>query len=187
VAAVEKKLMKIEVRKLCEATKNDFYKVNCESNGLGWCNCVAWWCPTWDEFKDRTEAQNRIQREDLFARGEFDGYVLYADGVAIGWSQVGARDRLTKLCSQYDLKPSPASHAITCFSIAPAYRGKGISHIFIKEILQDLKSRGIRHVEGFPKRNTKDPWTGTESTFAKAGFKLEKDAPNLPIYGMNLE
>ena len=179
--------MKIEVKKLTAESKSDFYKVNCESNGLGWCNCVAWWCKTWDEFKDRTEAQNRKQREDLFASGEFDGYVLYADGVAAGWSQVGARDRLAKLCSQYNLKPLPDTYAISCFSIAPAHRGKALSHVFIKEILQDLKSKGIRHVQGFPKRKTDDPWTGPESVFVKAGFKLEKDAPNLPIYGISME
>lgn len=177
----------VRVKKLTAETKGDFYKVNCESNGLGWCNCVAWWCETWDEFKDRTEERNRMQREDLFASGEYDGYVLYVDGVAVGWSQVGPRDRLAKLCSQYGLQPSVSTYAISCFSIAPAHRGQGLSHIFIREILKNLKSIGVQHVQGFPKRNTEDPWTGPESLFDNAGFKLEKDALNLPVYGIRLE
>jgi GNAT superfamily N-acetyltransferase len=177
--------MRIEVRKLSPTTKDDFYNVNCQANGLGWCNCVAWWCPTWDEFKDRTEAENRKQRETLFSKGEYDGYVLYVDGAPVGWSQVGLRDRLQKLYSQYGLESSPETIAISCIALAPSVRGNGIAHHFVQKILEDLRSQGVRHVQAFPKRNTDDPWTGPESVFVKAGFSLEKNSENFPVYGIS--
>jgi hypothetical protein len=73
----------------------------------GWCSCVAWWVPDWEGFGERTAEENRALREALFARGEYDGYLAYADGRAVGWAQVGRRDRLAKLLSQFSLAPDP--------------------------------------------------------------------------------
>jgi len=176
--------MVIRVEKLNENNKDDFFKVNCKENGSEWCNCVAWWCPTWDEFKNRTETQNRAQREQLFSDGEFDGYLLYVDEKPAGWCQVGKRDRLGKLCSQYDLSPSPEIFAVTCFQIAPEYRKKGLTHKLIEEVLADLKLLGVKHIQGFPKRNSNDPWTGPESVFLKSGFQLELESNERLIYGL---
>lgn len=177
--------MNISVKKISPSTKSDFYKIHCKENGYEWCNCVAWWCPTWDEFKNRTETQNREQRESLFSQGEYDGYVLYDNNEPIGWSQVGKRDRLSKLCQQYDLILSPDTYAITCFNIIPKYRRKGLVHRFMSEIITDLKASGVKHVQGFPKKKTEDPWTGPESAFKKAGFKIERDGDS-PVYSLEI-
>ena len=67
--------MTMEVRRLGPASRGDFGRVHCEANGLGWCRCVAWWVPTWDEFRDRTAEQNAAQRDAL--RGELEQIGLF--------------------------------------------------------------------------------------------------------------
>ena len=64
--------------------------------GIGTCTLVAWWVPTWDEFRDRTTEQNAAQRSALFDAGEWDVYAIYEDGVPLGTCQCGPRDRLEK-------------------------------------------------------------------------------------------
>jgi ribosomal protein S18 acetylase RimI-like enzyme len=106
----------------------------------------------------------------------------------VGWCQCGPRDRLEKLVSQYDLSPDNATWAVTCFVILPEYRGRGLSHRMITEVLNDLVKRGVKHVQGFPKRENSlscaEVWTGPESVFRKAGFEIERDHPERPIYGI---
>lgn len=165
--------------------RSDFEEIHSDKNGYAWCQCVAWWCPTWEEFKLRTQSQNKKQREDLFGCGEFDGYILYEDDSPIGWSQVGKRDRLEKLRAQYELEASDSTYAISCFNIIPSNRGRGLIHIFLAEILKDLKSLRVKKVQAFPKRNSNDPWTGPESAFIKAGFTLIKEFPG-SVYELTL-
>lgn len=175
--------MELTVKHLNKESVPDFYKVNCEANGLGWCNCVAWWC-SWNEFKDRTAEQNIAQREELFSKGQYDGYLLYEAGEPIGWSQCGQTGRLEKLCETYRLSSESNTWAITCFALAPAARKRGLAKRFLQLMLDDIKTRGVERVLGFPVRETEDPWTGPESIFKSAGFILEKDDKKIPIYSL---
>ena len=81
--------MDIKVRQLSRSLKEDFYQVHSENSCGGWCFCSAWYIPTWEGFGDRTAEQNKTVREELFAKGVSDGYLVYVDGSAIrlgsGW------------------------------------------------------------------------------------------------------
>jgi ribosomal protein S18 acetylase RimI-like enzyme len=179
-------MTRLRVRRLTEANRADFYTVHSERHGLGWCNCVAWWCDTWEEFGKRTATQNRAQREALLDAGEHDGYLLYLDGEPVGWCQCGPRDRLRKLCRQYDLQPAPDTWAVTCFAIAPAHRRQGRASELLRQVLEDLGDRGVVHVQAFPVRQADDPWTGPESLYVNAGFSLEGGDARHPVYGLRL-
>lgn len=169
---------------------DDFFRVHSKENGEGWCNCVAWHVPTWEGWGERTEQDNLGVRKRLFAEGEFDGYILYQDDEPVGWCQCGPRDRLPKLLSQKALAPSAETWAITCFVIIPPFRGKGIAHACLERILEDLRDRGIRHVQAFPKcgqgLGAGEVWTGPESLYVKAGFELERPSAVSPVYGKRL-
>ena len=78
----------LEVRRLTAERRSDFDRVHCKANGAEWCRCVAWWVSTWDGWGERTAEQNDALRDELFARGEHDGYLAYRDGVPVGWCQV---------------------------------------------------------------------------------------------------
>jgi GNAT superfamily N-acetyltransferase len=176
----------IEVKRLSAETEADFYAIHCQAQSADWCYCVAWWIPTWDGFNARSAEANRQLRDDLFAAGEYDGYLLYVDGAALGWCQVGPRDRLDKLCAQYGLDPDPAAWAISCLLIAPTLRGQGLSHPFLAGVLADLRARGADYVQAFPKRgpdlDAGEVWRGPEAIYTQAGFTLERDDPRSPIY-----
>ncbi len=174
--------MNYEVKQIGPDNRADFWRVHCEATGSGWCACVAWWVPTWDGWGDRTVEQNRDLRDALFDRGEFDGYLLYADGVPVGWCQAGRRDRLSKLCRQFDLAPSPDTWAVTCFSVSPSHRGQGVADHLLAAVLADLPQRGAKRVEAFPRSGealpADDAWTGPERLFRKHGF-----VPVAPVDG----
>ncbi len=182
--------MNISVQKITKSNRNDFSKLHCEKNGEGWCNCVAWWVPTWNGWGERTAEQNLKLRNELFDQGEYDDYILYTDGELVAWCQCGPRDRLKKLVSQYSLEPSSETWAITCFVVIPSHRNKGLVRKLLEGVLTDLKEKGVHHVQGFPKRGDKlepgEMWTGPESLFQSTGFSVEKDHPKIPVYGLRL-
>jgi GNAT superfamily N-acetyltransferase len=169
---------------------DDFYRIHSVDHGEGWCYCVAWWTPTWDDWSERKAEENRALREQLFSQGQYDGYLLYVNNEPAGWCQCGPRDRLTKLCKEYKLELDPKVWAFTCFVIVPRYRGQGLAHYFLDEILKDLERRGVRELQAFPKRgdglSKGEVWTGPEGLFQRADFSLEKDDQHRPIYRKQL-
>lgn len=152
-----------------------FFRLHDDRSACGDCYCVAWWVPTWEEWEGRTEGQNRALREDLFARGEFDGYLMMDGATPIGWCQVGPRDRLEKLRVQHALEPDPETWAISCFVLRPEHRRCGLAHQMLAHVLDDLRARGVAHVEAFPRLETglpdDDVWTGPAALFEAAGFQ----------------
>lgn len=182
--------MGVTVRRFSLSLLEDFFRLHCDANGAGWCRCVAWWVPGWEGWGDRTAGENLAVREELLAHGEHDGYLLYADGEPAAWCQAGPRDRLAKLVRQFRLEPLPGTWAITCFLVAPAYRGRGLAARLLAEVLLDLPARGARRVEAFPKRGLDlepgDLWNGPEAMFRAAGFEVARDDPGRPVLAIEL-
>ncbi len=166
----------------------DFMKVH--SGECGWCYCTAWWVPTWEGWTERSDEQNRIFREELFKRGEYDGYLLYVDDLPAGWCQAGQRDRLSKLVQQYQLQPNPEIWAITCFVIMPQFRKQGCATYLLKVILEDLKQNSVKIVQAYPKRTgllaPGEHWKGTVEMYLSVGFKIERDDLHHPVLSKKL-
>jgi len=179
------------VRRLTKELETELFRfLGDESQGRGFCFCTAWWVPTWEEWKTRTAAENRALRESLLANGERDGYLLLEGGAAVGWCQAGPRDRLPKLLAQYGLAPDPAVHAITCFEIAPAHRGRGAAAQLLAGALNDMRAGGVARVQGFPRCGASlEPgaaWTGPEALFRSAGFREVSRAERGPVMEIDL-
>jgi ribosomal protein S18 acetylase RimI-like enzyme len=179
-----------EVHRLSPERREDFYSLLAQVEGCGWCSCVAWWTETWDGWGERTGEENRSLREALFARGECDGYLLYADGEPAGWCQAGPRDRLRKLRAIHRLEPDPSAWAISCLAIPSARRRQGMARHLLEGVLADLRARGVRRVEAFPRRGADLPddevWTGPESLFVGLGFGRVKDEGGRGVYALDL-
>jgi GNAT superfamily N-acetyltransferase len=180
----------IAVKRISPDLSEDFYRLHSAKNGADWCFCAAWSLPDWEGWGQRTAGQNRAVRETLLRADEPDGYLLYLDGEAIGWCQCLRRDRLPKLRAAYGLEPDETAWAVTCILLAPRLRGQGLGHALLGLVLDDLRRRGIRRVEAFPRRGTglppEDVWTGPEGLFTRAGFHLERDDPHRPLYAIAL-
>jgi GNAT superfamily N-acetyltransferase len=142
---------------------------------------------TWEGWGERSAEQNRTLREALFERcDQYDGYLFYVDDEPVGWCQAGPRDRLEKLARQFNLEPDPDTWALTCFLIAPRARGQGMAASLLAGVLDDLRARGVKRVEAFPKRGESldagDLWNGPEALFRAAGFAVVRDDPVRPVW-----
>jgi GNAT superfamily N-acetyltransferase len=180
----------LEIKRLSDELKQDFYRVHSEDCCGAWCFCSAWYVTTWEGFGDRSAEQNRQVREELFAEGVFDGYLVYIDGIPSGWVQVRQRDRFFILLKQFSLTPDKQVWAITCFALAPKLQGKGLSHEIIRLILADLRLQGISKVQAFPKvgegLSNETIWTGPLTVFLKAGFKVIQEDDHRPVLEIEL-
>jgi hypothetical protein len=183
-------LTMLEIKRLSKELKQDFYRVHSDDCCGGWCFCAAWHVPTWEGFGDRSAEQNKQFREELFARGIYDGYLVYEEGIPSGWVQVGPRDELIKLVDQFSLQPDPQAWAITCFALTPKIQGKGLSHEIVRLILKDLRQQGVKKVQAFPKDgeglSKETIWTGPLAVFHKAGFKVIKEDSRRPVLELTL-
>ena len=170
----------VRVERLDPARPEAFFRLHCAGNGAGWCRCVAWWVPTWEGWGERSEAENRRLREDLFARGERDLWVCFVDDVPAASVQACPRDRLEKLRAQFDLTPDPGAWAIGCFFVAPAFRRQGLARRLLGAVLDELRELGARSVEAFPRQGADlDPgeqWTGPAALYAAMGFQPAQEA-----------
>lgn len=168
----------------------DFWKLHSPEHGCGWCFCSAWWVADWAGWGERSAQQNREVREALLQSGEYDGYLLYRGNQPIGWSQVGRRDRLKKLCVQFGLESDPDTWAITCLLIHPDYRRRGFARSLLIAILDDLGKQGVHRVEAFPRRGSDlgphDLWNGPESMYLEAGFEVVHEDPTRPVLRIKL-
>jgi hypothetical protein len=168
----------------------DFERVHSEECDAGWCHCVAWWVPTWDGWGERTAEENAALREQLLEAGQYDGYLLHADGDPACWCQCGLRDRLPKLAAQFDLPPDPGTYAFTCFLTVPIYRHRNFAARLLHGVLTDLRELGVHSVEAFPRRGETlehfEVWNGPEDMFRLAGFRVVRDDPTRPVLRLEL-
>lgn len=183
--------MDLKVLPLDGDRKEDFYRIHsCDGEG-GWCYCIAWWTTSWQAWGMRTGEENKTRREQLFDQNVYDGYLMYDGKRPIGWCQCVPRDYFIKILDQYNLEEDESIYAVTCFLIIPEYREIGLTHYFLGEILKDLRAKGIKTVQAFPKRGKNlaadNIWTGPESAFRKAGFELTTDHPTFPVYTRRLD
>ena len=183
--------MSFVVRRLVAGLRDDFYRVHSEEHCAEWCRCVAWWVDSWDGWGERTAAENLRLREELFDRGEYDGYLLFESDRPIAWCQVGPRDRLMRLARQFELEPDPGAWAVTCFVVVPAARGRGVAKELLAGVLEDLPARGARRVEAFPRTGDalelSELWNGPESMFRAAGFVRARVVGPRAVYVLELE
>ena len=181
--------MKIRVETFNPGNREDFFEFHSRVGGE--CFCTAWWVPTWEEWSKTTAASNRQTRMELLTKGEFDGYLIYADDQAVGWCQVGLRDRLAKVLEQFNLTIDPKTWAITCFQIDPQFQKTGLASQLLSHVLDHLQKKGVERVEVYPKLNAALPanqhWTGPLLMYQKAGFSKVRKNKSRAVYAISLQ
>jgi GNAT superfamily N-acetyltransferase len=66
----------------------------------------------------------------------------------------------------------------------PDHRGRGVAGAALAQIVGDLRLRGARSVDAYPKRGAREPgelWNGAESTYVRLGFAVVRDDPKRPV------
>jgi len=112
------------------------------------------------------------------------GLVLHVDDEPAGWVRVGPRPHQARLrhtrglaaVSPHDIDDG-SIWAVTCFSIARAFRGTGIMARLLDAAIDHARENGASAVEGYPRdpssnrASANDLFVGTLSTFTRAGFR----------------
>lgn len=122
--------------------------------------------------------ERRAAMVALFGVGAAFGYLGYVDGRPGGW--VNAAMRGFQLARRGDDAEPPDRHvvAITCFNIAPPYRGHGLAAALLDRVIADAASRGARWVEAYPLNDGHGVevvnFRGPRSLYDSRGFEVVK-------------
>jgi GNAT superfamily N-acetyltransferase len=144
--------------------------------------CAGCWCMWWrirsSQFKQQKGEGNRQAIKALVAAGVRPGILAFHNGQAIGWCALAPRADYVRLERSRVLKPIDdlPVWSITCFFVARAYRGQGVTGQLLKAALAHARKQGAKIVEAYPIEPRKGRmadvfvYTGLASTFRKAGF-----------------
>lgn len=123
---------------------------------------------------ERTAQENRAAVSQLIRANRMSGYLAYHNGRVVGWCNAAPYTRFTIL----DEKPAAEADrlgAITCFIIAPGYRGQGVARRLLQAALAGFQAQGLALVEAYPPRDTTDPEAnhhGPLSLYLAEGFTI---------------
>lgn len=169
--------MKLGIHPLTKSRWSDFEKLFGEKGACGGCWCM-WWRLKRSEFNKSKGAGNKRKMKQLVNDQVVPGLLIYKKNEIIGWCSVAPREHFPVLENSRILKKIDDKKvwSIVCFYIEKKYRGMGISTEIIKSILDYLRKKRVKIIEGYPVEPKRDDlpavfaWTGFASAFRKAGF-----------------
>ena len=150
------------------------------------CYCMFWRLPPSEyesafrqrSLENESGGPNKEAMEELVARGTAPGLLAYRAGCAVGWVSVSPRSELVRLDHVPTLNSpeAPASEgtwSISCFYIYRREWRTGVGAALLAAAVDRAVEHGARAVEGYPvKTGSIDPYTGYDTMFAGAGFRL---------------
>jgi len=136
--------MKLEAKKLSQELAEDFFALHSQEP-FGWCFCVAWEVPTWDNWNNRTAEKNRMFRQLLFDKKHLEGYLLYLDQKPVGWCQYGPLEELPIPGGGRTSRRIPPVGAnvrwrITCFVTHVRRRRRGVAGVALRAALAAIRA-----------------------------------------------
>jgi GNAT superfamily N-acetyltransferase len=150
------------------------------------------WCMYWrigSEYHDRDRGRNRSALRAIVRRGPPPGLLAFDGDRAVGWCQVTARDDLPWLFRARFFEPVDdlPVWCVSCFYIRRGFRHQGVMRSLVAEALKVAKRGGAHALEAYPvdtarPDSTSNVFTGTASTFRRAGFRtVARRVPSRPI------
>lgn len=129
-----------------------------------------------ERIEDRSE--RRKIAADLIQRGVMRGYLIYCGEDIIGWVNCGDKQSYLPIVEYDEFYTEPCEtgkiKVLYCIDIAPAYRGKGITHIIVDKFCEDALTEGYSYVEAYPFSDLSFPWQyhGPVKLYESHGFEL---------------
>jgi GNAT superfamily N-acetyltransferase len=154
------------------------------------CQC-AFWRVGGSGWGGWTKERNRVVLEALAGRDPTPGLIAYADGRAVGWVSLGAREdfvRLVRSRVRPRLDDVPV-WSIVCFVVSRPARRQGLARRLLDSAVDYAREHGAPAVEAYPvdtrgaKIAAASAYTGLLSTFEVAGFRVvhEIDSPGASV------
>ncbi|HXV30397.1 MAG TPA: GNAT family N-acetyltransferase [Sinorhizobium sp.] len=148
------------------------------------CWCVAQRLP----HAIRTKMTARERRDFIKQRietGPPPGILGYCEGEPVAWLQVGPRSDVPQFNSprtvSRPLEESEADDArvwaLSCFFLAPPFRGKRLSHCMLAAAIDHARAGGARYLDACPIDHAKQSksvilYIGSTAIFDAAGFEV---------------
>jgi len=174
---------------------NDFENLFGRKGACGGCWCM-YWRLTHKQFELSKGEKNKILMKKLVDNEKQIGLIQYLDEKPIGWCSFAPREDFIRLKTSRILKSVDEEKvwSIVCFFIEKKYRKLGYSVKILKSVVEFLKSKSVKIIEGYPvdTENKKSPdvfmYTGLMNTFLKAGFvEVVRNSLTRPIMRFYLE
>jgi GNAT superfamily N-acetyltransferase len=160
--------------------------------------CNGCWCMYWrigSAYTRLPRERNKASFKALVKKGPPPGLLAFEGDKAVGWVQVTARAALPRLGNSrftraVDDKPV---WSVSCFYVRRGYRGKGVSRALIDAAIAFAKKSKAPVLEAYPvttdvKRSNSGMYTGSASSFVKAGFRIVAEPANhRPIMRLDLQ
>jgi GNAT superfamily N-acetyltransferase len=171
----------LELRALTPADWPALERLFGANGACGGCWCMYWRVKggkAWDAAKG---APNRKAFRKLVEGGAAQGVIAYADGVPVGWCNIGPRTDFMRIAGSRVLQRSSAAQrwSVACFYVPAKWRGRGVAQRLLAAATREAFRLGAEEVEGYPKTvrsaDGKAPgafvWTGVPAMFEAAGFE----------------
>lgn len=155
--------------------------------------CGGCWCMYWRLKRSQFLAQkgegNRKALKEIVNSDQIPGILAYSEKEPVGWCSVAPREvfqtlERSRILKRVDDEPV---WSVVCFFVAKPFRGKGVTVELLKAVLDHVRNKGGKIVEGYPNElGTKLPdafvYTGLASAFCKAGFsEIARRSKSRPI------
>jgi GNAT superfamily N-acetyltransferase len=150
------------------------------------CYCMFWRLEPSDyeaafrqrSLEARSGGPNKKAMKQLVEGGAVPGLLAYRDGRPVGWASVSPRSELVRLEHSPQLRPEGGRDAgdawsISCLYVERASWRTAVGTALLAAAVECAIAHGARRVEGYPvKAPSVDPYTGYDTMFARAGFRL---------------
>ena len=175
-------------KELSMKTLPDFVRLFSQGSGWDFCQCMHFHRPRslpkkqWLRTRTERGKRNRRQKRALVEQGCAHGILVYANEEPVGWCHYGPREELPRIENKrvyQGLTPESSIKLwrITCFAVLKPYRWRGAASAALQSALESIRRKGGGLVEAYPitrwlsRAFGNESTHGTESMFAKAGFK----------------
>lgn len=173
--------MKIAIKKLSPELCEDylyFFDNVAFSDHSEWhlCYCLEGHL-TEKENDELTEREDRRQKvRELIGAGTLNGYLLYDEEKVVGWCNCGDKLDYKRVKDEFFTSDAKRGEIkiIYCITIAPEYRGKGLSHLLIQRFCVDAAEEGYLYAEAYPftDREFRYQYHGPMGLYNSHGFKV---------------
>jgi GNAT superfamily N-acetyltransferase len=150
------------------------------------CYCMFWRLQPSDyeaafrqrSLEGRSGGPNKAALKRIVEHGGVPGLLAYRDGRPVGWVSVSPRSDLVRLEHSPQLHPEDAGDdertwSVACLYVERAAWRTGVGTALLAAAVERAVAHGARRVEGYPvKAPSVDPYTGYDSMFDRAGFRL---------------
>jgi GNAT superfamily N-acetyltransferase len=139
------------------------------------------WCMYWRigaAYRERPRGRNKAALRALARRGPPPGLLAFDGDLAVGWCQLTPRTDLpwlesSRRTARVDDVPV---WSLSCFYVRRSHRRRGVSSALIAAALRAAREGNAPALEAYPvdtaaPNSTSNLFTGTASSFRRAGFK----------------